>query len=268
MPKWLFIASALVMALACNAPFMLTPTPPPAGITPEAPETPASVDKPGWKLVFHDEFDDSSLSPKWATELRWGRLNPPELQFYWRDAFKLQDGLLRITAEHRPLEGQNYTSGVIATFSTFHFQYGYAEIRSRVPAGKGLWPAFWLLDSSDTGIGEIDVLEILGQEPNKVYMTLHYPDANGNSASKQGEFTGPDFSAGFHTFAVDWRKDSIVWYVDGVERYRLTENIPQGPMYVIANLAVGGKWPGSPSVKTPFPAYFDIDYIRVYQQAN
>lgn len=268
MPKRFFLAGALTIILACNAPFLLTPAPPPASVTPEMTNTPQSLDKPGWKLVFGDEFNDQYLSTKWATQLRWGRHNPPELQYYAPDAFELQDGLLRIKAERRMVEDQNYTSGVIASFSTFNFQFGYVEMRARVPVGKGLWPAFWLLDSSESGVGEIDILEILGHEPNTVYMTLHYPDANGKSESEQGKFVGPDFSAGFHTFAVDWRKDSIVWYVDGVERYRLTKNVPQAPMYIIANLAVGGEWPGSPSVNTGFPAYFAIDYIRVYQQEN
>jgi beta-glucanase (GH16 family) len=260
MPVW---AATLLLALACNAPsYMSTSTTP----IPTRPTT--SFDplvKPGWTLVFHDEFDRPALTNEWVTEYPWGRVNPPELQFYVTDAFDLTSGTLRIKAEKRPMGSMSYTSGLISSFYSFNFRYGYVESRLKVPYGKGLWPAFWLLDVSPTDTGEIDVLEILGSEPNVVDMSLHYPDSTGKSQSETGVYKGPDFSRDFHTFAVDWRPDLLIWYVDGTERYRLSQHIPQGKMYVIANLAVGGKWPGAPNIFTNFPAYFDFDYIRIYQ---
>jgi hypothetical protein len=97
-------------------------------------------------------------------------------------------------------------------------------------------------------------------------MHYHY----GNNGDSGGEWTGPDFSGDWHTYAVDWEPDAIVWYVDGIERRRYTDaaNITNKPMYLIANLAVGGDWPGSPDSTTPLPASYQIDHIRVWQKAN
>lgn len=258
----LTIAGLVSIALACNAPFLNSPT----AVSPDLAAHSSPEETPGWTLVFHDEFDRPELGSDWVTEYNWGRVNPPELQYYATDAFDFIGGVLRIKAEERPTESLPYTSGLISSFNSFKFTYGYVEARVKIPSGKGMWPAFWLLDASPTGIGEIDVMEIIGSEPNVVNMSLHFPDAAGNSQSQTETYKGPDYSKDFHNFAVDWRPDVIIWYVDGIERCRITQNIPQNPMYVIANLAVGGKWPGAPDGSTKFPAYYDIDYIRVYQQ--
>ena len=88
-------------------------------------------------------------------------------------------------------------------------------------------------------------------------------------ASNSGSsWTGPDFSAGWHTFGVEWEPGAIVWYVDGIERWRftVTSRIPNEPMHVLLNLAVGGEWPGSPDTSTAFPSYYDVDYVRVWQR--
>jgi hypothetical protein len=228
---------------------------------------PTGAFKEGWGLVFDDEFEGTRLdTDKWHTELRWGRSNPPEAQYYASDAFKLQRGLLRLKAEKRSMEDHTYTSGIIASFDRFMFTYGYVEIRARVPKGQGLWPALWLLADNDNSSAEIDMIEILGHEPQRVYTTLHYDDAKGKSQDDGQVYEGLDFSQDFHTFAVDWSPTAVIWFVDGVERFRLTQHVPQEPMYLLANLAVGGEWPGYPDQTTHFPAYFEIDYIRVYQQ--
>jgi hypothetical protein len=106
-------------------------------------------------------------------------------------------------------------------------------------------------------------MEILGDKPNLAYTTLHWGQEN-NSTGKV--FNGPDFSADFHTFAVNWQPGSIIWYIDGAEVFRTTANTPAKAMYVILNLAVGGAWPGSPDANTVFPSTFDIDYVRIWQQ--
>ena len=166
--------------------------------------------------------------------------------------------------------GHEYCSGLISSQASFVQEYGYFEIRARVPAGEGLWPAFWLLPAREEWPPEIDVFEILGHRPDKVYMTVHYRDAEGAHRYIAHRFYGPDFSQGYHTFAVAWDPTGIVWYVDGVERHRVeqAEAIPSGPFYVIANLAVGGPWPGNPDETTPFPAFFDVDHIRVYRKTQ
>ncbi len=261
--SWLILVGFALSIIACNLPLSAATTTGPVNAS--ATQSLDPQQKPGWHLIFQDEFDLPTLSNAWNTAYPWGRINPPELEYYAPDAFNLQNGMLQIVAEHRSLEGQLFTSGVIVSKPDFQFTYGYVEIRCRVPAGKGLWPAFWLLAADPAAINEIDVFEITGDNPDTAYMTLHYPGLNGVSQAEQATFRGPDFSKDFHTFAVEWNQDKITWFIDGVERYHQSQHIPQAPMYLIANLAVGGKWPGSPSVRTPFPAYFDIDYIRVYQ---
>ena len=217
-----------------------------------------------WHLVFDDEFNETNLSSVWSTELPWGPTDPNELEYYVPDALGFNDGFLRITAQKQSFQEKDYTSGIISTYPQFNFTYGYAEIRAKLPSGKGLWPAFWLLASDQKSSDEIDVFELLGGEPNTIYMTLHY-EAPPKHLSAQGTYNGPDFTQSFHTFAVDWEPTQVVWYVDGIARYRASQNIPQTPMNIIANLAVGGTWSGAPNIFTRFPAYLDIDYIRVYE---
>lgn len=227
----------------------------------------ANGDQPGWKLVFHDEFDRPALDEgRWMTRYWHGRTNPPELQYYAPDAFELSRGVLRIKAEPRRVEAMEYTSGLISTEESFDFTYGIAEIRARVPRGQGLWPAFWLITHGTIRRPEIDILEILGHETNRVHMTRHYLDSKGRHQNDGQSYVGPDFSEDFHVFTVEWSAEIIRWYVDGVEVFQLNDHIPAEPMYLIANLAVGGNWPGPPDESTPFPAYFEIDYIRVYQR--
>ena len=109
-------------------------------------------------------------------------------------------------------------------------------------------------------------MEIIGQEPDTLHMHVHFLDSDGNLVSEGSDWIGPDFSADWHTFAVDWQPDVIIWYVDGIERWRYTGNIQARPMYLLANLAVGGDWPGAPDDSTPFPSYYEIDYIRVWKR--
>jgi beta-glucanase (GH16 family) len=103
-----------------------------------------------------------------------------------------------------------------------------------------------------------------------MYMTLHWGDNyQDGHASAGGVYAGPDFTADFHTYAVDWDADRVVWLVDGAERFRYEgPGVPQVDMYMITNLAIGGSWPGAPDPSTPFPAYYDIDYVRVYERGS
>jgi beta-glucanase (GH16 family) len=213
------------------------------------------------KLVFGDEFTGSSLNLKrWQTQLMWGRTNPPELQYYTPSALSVNQGALHIVARRKVTNGMPFSSGVISTYKSFQFTYGVVKARIRIPAGKGLWSALWLLDGAG-GTNEIDITEMLGNQPNISYMTLHYPWSTAG-----GYFVGPNFAAKYHVFMVDWSPGIIVWYVDGIQRLRLTKHVPNQPMYLIVNLAVGGDWPGPPNSTTKFPAYYDIDYIRIYKK--
>lgn len=232
-----------------------------------------------WRLTFSDEFEGTQLDPsKWNDHFQGRRTNDPELQYYAKDGHEMIDGFLRLKAEKRAMEGKAYTSGMIGSFEKFSQKYGYFEIRARCPAGRGLWSAFWLLpEVKDRSKPEwwmehwpleIDVLELLGHEPTKVYFSLHWLGADRKHLFNTMSWTGPDLSEAYHTFAVRWEPSECVWYVDGVERARAREGVPDVPMFVLANLAVGGDWPGQPGTATQFPASMDIDYIRVWKRAE
>jgi beta-glucanase (GH16 family) len=220
------------------------------------------------QLVFSDEFNGSTLDlDKWQTRFPWGRdrSSVGELQYYARDAFRQSNGILRIVAEKNPRSNSyRYNSGLISSHSSFTATQGRFEIRCKVPAGMGLWPAFWLLPVDTSWPPEIDVFELRGQETKTVYMNVHWSNG-GAHRQDPGQFTGPDFSKRYHTFAVEWEPDTLTWFVDGVRRHQVMNHSPQVPMYVLANLAVGGSWAKAPNAATDFPATFDIDYIRVYE---
>jgi beta-glucanase (GH16 family) len=223
----------------------------------------------GWQMVFDDDFNGSALDErKWTTAFPWGRdrSNVGELQFYAPDAFTLDRGNLQIIAKPTPNGSHAYNSGLISSHTSFAPEFGRFEIRCKLPRGKGLWPAFWLLPLDTSWPPEIDVFEALGQETETVHLTAHWLEG-GEHRQKGTEYTGPDFSRDYHTFAVEWTPESLVWFVDGVKRHQVSGQSPRGPMYVLANLAVGGDWPGAPDASTQFPAAFDIDYIRAYESA-
>lgn len=229
--------------------------------------------KEGWRLTFSDEFDGAQLdSGKWKPHYNFSAIVNNEMQAYVPGAFTVDHGLLHITARHQAAvqdgHTQAYTSGVMTTSGKFSQRYGWFEIRCRVPKGQGFWPAFWLLSDSGQWPPEIDIFENLGHENHIMHFTNHWRDSQGQNQGKSQQTTGADYTANFHTIAVDWQPDRIVWYVDDQEQCRVTDHIPQEAMYLIANLAVGGDWPKAPDATTPFPSSFDIDYIRVYQEAK
>lgn len=211
---------------------------------------------------FSDDFNGGEIdTTRWDTYYKSGRT---ELQFYSAEALDLSNGKLRITADARPQEGYAYTSGIITTQTTFAQQYGYFEMRAKIPRGQGLWPAFWLLHTGPLPWTEVDVFEFLGHDTTKVYLYHHWRDSANNHQQHPKTYIGSDFSTDYHVYAIDWKPGRIIWYIDGVKRAETTENVAAEPMFMLINLAVGGKWPGSPDHSTRFPAYFEIDYVRVY----
>lgn len=243
-------------------------TPRPPAVTP--PGT-TDVTPSGWTLTFADEFDGTTLdTTRWIDSYPDGKRTHSnnEQQYYATDGWQVSGGFLRLTAERKPNGGMPYTSGMVCSYGKFAQKYGRFEIRARFPKGKGMWPAFWLLPESKGWPPEIDVLEILGDAPDVVLMSNHWGTDYRNHRWETGKWKGPDFSTDFHTFTVEWSPERIVWLVDGVERYRTVQNIPHEPMFVLANLAVGGDLPGMPDETTPFPGMMEVDYIRVYARAD
>tara|TARA_R110002074_G_scaffold380318_2_gene558956 strand:- start:226 stop:1065 length:840 start_codon:yes stop_codon:yes gene_type:complete len=242
-------------------------------------------------LVVADEFDvDGALNPSlWTYDLGdgtavglpsgWGN---NELQVYTDNSenVEVQNGLLVITARENGSGG--YTSARIKTQGLFEQQYGRFEARIRLPQGKGIWPAFWLLGNNCNtnpwpACGEIDIMEYLGDQPTLVFGSVHGPGySGGESISKEYELTNDRFDTGFHVFGIEWSPNQINYYVDDVLYQTITpetiadETDGQGTwvfdnsFYIIMNIAVGGNLAGSPDANTIFPQRMFVDYVRVY----
>ncbi|MBP0446676.1 family 16 glycosylhydrolase [Roseomonas sp. SSH11] len=245
----------------------------------------------GLRLTFEDEFNGFAASPSglgtdgaavWRSTLIWGgrtQASNNEVQFYGDavagpDPFSLGSadgaGVLDITA--RPAQGLpdglTYSSGLITSLASHVQTYGYFEMRAQIPAGSGFWPAFWLLRADGVWPSELDVMEVLGGAPGRIYTTAH-SQAAGTHSQAQGAYWGEDLSAGFHSYAVSWRPDRLTWYLDGTELFSTaTPSDMHSPMYMLANLAVGGEgsWPGA--VDGQASAVMRIDSIRAYQFAD
>lgn len=181
------------------------------------------------------------------------------------DPFSVSDGVLEITANRLApdksalMGGYGFSSGLITSQPSFSQRYGYFEMRAALPAGKGLWPAFWMLAADHSWPPEIDVMENIG-DPRRAYVTAH-------SSTRKAEGIEVALSdQTFHTFAVAWDPQTLVWFVDGAEVGRQpTPSDMHKPMYLVANLAIGGGWAGPPDAQTQWPAKLRIDYIRAYR---
>lgn len=212
----------------------------------------------GASLLYSDEFNGPLDTSTWANRTPWNtNYTTGELQYYDPANATFANGMLTLKSEKRAMSGYSYTSAIVTSLKRQKFSYGYFEMRAKLPKGQGIWPAFWLTNDSTL---EIDAMEMLGHQPNKVYMTLHKNGSQVQGVSK----TGPDFSAGFHTFAVDWQPTYVKWYIDGVLSATYSGSMPSDPLYICLNTAVGGAWPGSPDSTTQFPVEYNIDYLRVY----
>ncbi|MFC4565566.1 family 16 glycosylhydrolase [Nocardiopsis mangrovi] len=262
-----------------------------AAETPAA--APVSADAPSQAaLVWSDEFNGPAGSgpdpSKWQIEVNGSGGGNNELQYYTnrRDNIALDgSGSLVITARQgNPANYQchygtcQYTSGRLNTSGKFTQAYGRFEARIKIPTGQGVWPAFWMLgdDIGQVGwpnSGEIDIMENVGHEPHRVHGSLHGPGYSGGNPLT-GYYQHPQgwgFTDTYHTFAVEWRPDSVTWFVDGVAYQTFTRASVGGnrwvfdhPFFMILNVAVGGNWPGPPNSTTRFPQEMRVDYVRVY----
>lgn len=171
------------------------------------------------------------------------------------------------------MSGRSYVSGGFNTYP-FGQEYGYFEITAKVPAGDGLWPAFWMDPVAGTKTAEIDVSEILSRNTHVSYETIHTADQHwvaNNPAPTYAFDTPVDLSSGYHRYGVDWGPTEITFYIDGDAVHSVpTPSDMHQPFYVIANLAVGtpGSWAGPPDASTPFPADYSIQQIAVWQRPS
>lgn len=243
----------------------------------------------GYELVFSDEFNGDTLdTTKWNTSYLWGTdlvinseeqyyvdiANEPDFGF---NPFTFDGEHLTINSIETPPElasqslNQPYLSGVITSYDAFKFTYGYVETRAKVTFGRGYWPAFWLLNAYYVDDKpEIDIMEFIGHDQDVVYHTYHYYDSEGQLRSTESKPSpGVDYTSDFHTYAVEWKPGTLIFYINNIEVHRVTDSkVSQQEMYVIANTALGGWWAGSPDETTPFPGKYTLDYIRVYQRTQ
>ena len=260
-----------------------------AGILPAAAQ--ASHVSP--ELIWSDEFAGAAGTQpdatKWAHDTGYGWGNGAELQAYTDRPQNVSldgRGNLAITARAETYTGPgwgtaSYTSGRVNTRGRFSSTYGHLEARIKVPAGQGLWPAFWLLgdDIFTTGwpgCGEIDMMEVLGHEPDVLYQSIHGPQPQADDGeygiTQAVDFAQP-LSSDFHVYGVEWGPGWISLIADGQVRRTFTPaDLPataqwvfDHPHHLVLSLAVGGEWPGAPDSTTPFPATMLIDWVRVWK---
>lgn len=240
----------------------------------------------GYELVFSDEFRGSSVDErKWNTSYRWGPdwIINNEKQYYvdtqedpdfGYDPFSFDGEHLTISARRTPddlrsdANWQRWMSGALTTYKKFTMKYGYVEMRAKLPRGQGLWPAFWLLHQSETDHRpEIDVVEMLGRDPDTVYQTYHWYEDYSLRSTPSYRVEETDYSDDFHTYGMLWEPGKVTWYVDGRETHQFDSgNVSSENMYILVNLAVGGTWAGSPDDSTPSPSRYTIDFIRAYRR--
>jgi beta-glucanase (GH16 family) len=239
---------------------------------------------PGYTLVWNDEFSGSALNTSdWNQEIGngiggWGN---NELEYYTNSTKNtfLSNGNLIIEARREALGGFNYTSGRMTTQNKKAFKFGRIDIRAKLPVGKGIWPALWMLGSNITSAGwpacgEIDIMELIGTYPGRTHATMHWKPVSGTNTSNGGNFNLPsgDFSQAFHVFSIVWIQDTIKCYVDDQLFFTNTladvapANYPfNANHFFIFNVATGGNWPGPPDANTVFPQRMFVDYVRVFQ---
>lgn len=247
----------------------------------------------GYELKWMDDFEGTSLNmDNWNVETHEPGWVNSELQEYVNSDKNIyvQDGNLIIKPIKTVDEEGNvsYTSGRVNTQNKQDFTYGLFEVRAKVPEGQGYLPAFWMMPTNENlygqwpRCGEIDIMEVMGQENNKAYGTIHYgnphSESQGTYVLSQGNYTDS-----YHIFSCEWEPGKIKWYVDGVLYHEESDwystTIGQGtvsypapfdqPFYMILNLAVGGSWVGNPNEATDFEnAAFVIDYVRAYQKES
>ncbi|OLP59011.1 hypothetical protein BJF93_03525 [Xaviernesmea oryzae] len=236
-----------------------------------------ALDTSHLKQTFADEFNTLSLQQEGGMWRTWHNnglsdggqayLNPTNSTGV--NPFSVTDGVLtihadRASAETAALTGKEFTSGIMSTRDTFSQTYGYFEIRADLPSQKGVCPAFWLLPANGSWPPELDVFEQVGNDPSKVYLTAHSNSTGTPTATGISSWIG-DTGEGMHTYGLLWTKDVLVWYLDGVEAYRIaTPADMHQAMYLVTNMSVGGGFAGSTDASFT-GADFKIDYIHAYQ---
>ncbi|MDD5570896.1 MAG: family 16 glycosylhydrolase [Bacteroidales bacterium] len=230
-----------------------------------------------WNLVWSDEFDNANINTSnWTYDIGGTGWGNNELQYYTNNSTnsKTENGKLLIIAKKENYGGKNYTSARLKGKGLQFFTYGKIEACIKLPVGKGIWPAFWMLGNNIDQVGwpacgEIDIMEHINTE-QKTYGTMHWD--NGGHVSYGGD-TACNVTS-YHVYSVEWNADAIKWFLDGTKFWQgnIKNNINSTdefhlPFFIILNMAIGGNWPGNPDGTTPFPDTMFVYYVRVYQES-
>ncbi len=230
-------------------------------------------------LVWQDEFDGTALdSTRWTPEVRDVWYNHElEATTGAPGNVRVAGGSLALTAVRELYHDRGYTSGRITTKGKQEFLFGRLDVRAKLPKGKGMWPAIWMLGADEDRVGwpacgEIDIMELQGSAPAVVHATVHTVAtvATGQNTSRPYTVPSGDFADDFHVFSLVRGRDRMEFYVDG-QRFstQAVGGFPapypfNGPFYLILNVAVGGDYDGFPGVDTRFPQAMQVDYVRFW----
>lgn len=237
----------------------------------------------GWRLVWSDEFavDGAPDPTKWDHEQ--GKVRNDEAQFYTharpRNA-RVEDGMLVIEAHREDFDGSAYTSASLHTKGKASFTRARVEVRAKLPHGRGLWPAIWMLGDSwhEVGwpaCGEIDVVEFVGHEPGVVHHNVHTADFNHMRGNGRGtRIPLADASDAFHVYAVEWDRERMTFSIDGAPTFTVSNDGGgigawpfDAPFFLLLNVAVGGSWGGQQGIdETVFPQRMTVDWVRVWER--
>lgn len=236
-----------------------------------------------YQLVWSDEFDYTGLpdSTKWNYETGGHGWGNHELQYYTSrraENARAESGKLIIEARKEDFQGMHYTSARLVTMGKATWQYGKAEVRAKIPSGRGTWPAIWMLGATTPltwpDDGEIDIMEHVGFNQGTVHASVHCKKYHHSiGTQKTATIQVPDCSTAFHVYAAEWDKDSVRMSVDGNVYFRFANEHTgydawpfDNKMFLLLNIAVGGDWGGQQGVDdSVFPKRMEIDYVRVYQ---
>lgn len=236
---------------------------------------------PGMTLAWSDEFTANSISSaNWSYDTGGSGWGNNELEYYTNSSKNAYTtgGYLVIEARKETMGTNNYTSARMISKDKKTFTYGRIDFRAKLPKGQGIWPALWMLGNNIgttpwPACGEIDIMELLGHEPQKTYGTIHWGAAGGGSTHIGGNYSlsSLTFNDKFHLFSLKWEADKMTFLIDDVPFFTANKSQVNGnypfdkPFFFIMNVAVGGNWPGNPDATTVFPQRMIVDYVRVFQ---
>ena len=232
-----------------------------------------NVEKEGWKLIWKEDFEIDTLNTAtwWAQE----REDPASLCYITSksDNLFVKNGQLNIVNRKEVYKNSQYTGAMVFASQQVE-RNSYVEVSMKIAKGKGFWPCFWFWSGSDSTYQELDVAEYKGSRPNEFVISNHYWDTLSKKIKTRWRTVYPrsplegskiDMSEDFHIYGVEWLKEKMVFYMDNVKIFEITQNIPQRSMGLILSMGTGGM-DGKPNRKTVFPSTLYVDYVRVYKK--